>query len=152
MVWDMQVDRGSTTLSVWTRSRGAYVYPLPSGVGSPTPTPTASPSATPTATATATHTPTATPTATATHTPSPTPTATPTATCQITYTTSTGSGTITPGGTDIGNHCDDCTTQVTLPFPVSVYGHAPVTSVSVGSDGDIHFTGPYNKLFWWPGC
>ena len=29
MVWDMQIDRGSTTLSVWTRSRGAYVYPLP---------------------------------------------------------------------------------------------------------------------------
>ena len=27
MVWDMQIDRGSTTLSVWTRSRGAYVYP-----------------------------------------------------------------------------------------------------------------------------
>ena len=23
---------------------------------------------------------------------------------------------------------------------------------SVGSDGDIHFTGPYNKLFWWMGC
>ena len=45
MVWDMQIDRGSTTLSVWTRSRGAYVYPLPGGV-SPTPTPTASPSAT----------------------------------------------------------------------------------------------------------
>ena len=32
MVWDMQIDRGSTTLSVWTRSRGAYVYPLPTGV------------------------------------------------------------------------------------------------------------------------
>jgi hypothetical protein len=30
MVWDMQIDRGNTTLSVWTRSRGAYVYPLPS--------------------------------------------------------------------------------------------------------------------------
>jgi hypothetical protein len=30
MVWDMQIDRGSTTLSVWTRGRGAYVYPLPS--------------------------------------------------------------------------------------------------------------------------
>ena len=29
MVWDMQIDRGSTTLSVWTRSRGAYVYPCP---------------------------------------------------------------------------------------------------------------------------
>lgn len=31
MVWDLQIDRGSTTLSVWTRSRGAYVWPLPSG-------------------------------------------------------------------------------------------------------------------------
>ena len=29
MVWDMQIDRGATTLSVWTRGRGAYVYPLP---------------------------------------------------------------------------------------------------------------------------
>jgi len=62
MVWDMQIDRGATTLSVWTRSRGAYVYPLPGG-GTPTPTPTA--------TATATATPTATATATATQTPGP---------------------------------------------------------------------------------
>lgn len=31
MIWDMQIDRGSTTLSVWTRSRGAYVWPLPAG-------------------------------------------------------------------------------------------------------------------------
>lgn len=68
MVWDMQIDRGSTTLSVWTRSRGAYVYPLPSGGGTPTPTPTATPTATPTPTATATATVTATPT------PRPTPT------------------------------------------------------------------------------
>jgi hypothetical protein len=30
MIWDMAVDRGSTTLSLWTRGRGAYVYPLPS--------------------------------------------------------------------------------------------------------------------------
>jgi hypothetical protein len=29
MVWDLQIDRGSTTLSVWTRSRGAYVWQLP---------------------------------------------------------------------------------------------------------------------------
>jgi hypothetical protein len=49
MVWDMQIDRGSTTLSVWTRSRGAYVFPLPGGGPTPTPTPTATatPSATP---------------------------------------------------------------------------------------------------------
>ena len=30
MIWDMQIDRGNSTLSVWTRSRGAYVWPLPS--------------------------------------------------------------------------------------------------------------------------
>ena len=30
MIWDMSIDRGSTALSLWTRSRGAYVYPLPS--------------------------------------------------------------------------------------------------------------------------
>lgn len=30
MIWDMQIDRGSTALSVWTRGRGAFVYPLPS--------------------------------------------------------------------------------------------------------------------------
>jgi hypothetical protein len=37
MIWDMQIDRGSTTLSVWTRSRGAYVYPLPSSNIAPAP-------------------------------------------------------------------------------------------------------------------
>ncbi len=46
MIWDLQIDRGSTTLSVWTRGRGAYVYPLTSGA-LPTPTPTPTPTATP---------------------------------------------------------------------------------------------------------
>ena len=42
MIWDMQYDRGFTTLSVWTRGRGAYVWPLPSDPSAtPTPTPTA---------------------------------------------------------------------------------------------------------------
>ena len=41
MVWDLQVDRGNTTLSVWTRGRGAYVWPLPAA---PPPTPTPTPS------------------------------------------------------------------------------------------------------------
>lgn len=31
MIWDMSIDRGSTALSVWTRSRGAYAFPLPTG-------------------------------------------------------------------------------------------------------------------------
>src|SRR5205823_4355092 len=64
MVWDMQIDRGSTTLSVWTRSRGAFVYPLPGSV-TPTPTPTS------TATATATSTPTPRPTPTPRSAPTP---------------------------------------------------------------------------------
>jgi len=39
MIWDMQIDRGATTLSLWTRGRGAHVWPLPSGpVPSLTPT------------------------------------------------------------------------------------------------------------------
>lgn len=31
MIWDMAVDREGTTLAVFTRSRGAYVWPLPVG-------------------------------------------------------------------------------------------------------------------------
>jgi hypothetical protein len=31
MIWDMSVDRGSSTLALWTRSRGAYAWPLPTG-------------------------------------------------------------------------------------------------------------------------
>jgi hypothetical protein len=33
MIWDMTIDRGFTTLAVWTRSRGAWVWPLPGGTG-----------------------------------------------------------------------------------------------------------------------
>ena len=77
MIWDMQYDRGFTTLSVWTRGRGAYVWPLPSDPnGTPSPTPTMTPGITPTATPSAT--PTASPTVTPTATPTGTPTATPT--------------------------------------------------------------------------
>jgi hypothetical protein len=38
MIWDMAIDRGSTTLSLWTRSRGAYAWPLPMGPENPLPT------------------------------------------------------------------------------------------------------------------
>src|SRR5213078_4700592 len=79
MVWDMQIDRGSTTLSVWTRSRGAYAYPL-AGAGptpTPTPTPSVTPSVTPTPTSTVTPTPTATPRATPRPRPTPHPRPTP---------------------------------------------------------------------------
>ena len=53
MIWDMAVDRGYTTLALFTRSRGAYAWPLPNGpIGGPTVTPTVTPPATATATAT----------------------------------------------------------------------------------------------------
>jgi hypothetical protein len=35
MIWDMTIDRGFTTLALWTRSRGAYVIPLPAQVVDP---------------------------------------------------------------------------------------------------------------------
>jgi hypothetical protein len=31
MIWDMAIDRGFTTLAVFTRARGAYAWPLPDG-------------------------------------------------------------------------------------------------------------------------
>jgi hypothetical protein len=31
MIWDLVIDRGATTLAIFTRSRGAYVWPLPQG-------------------------------------------------------------------------------------------------------------------------
>ncbi len=33
MIWDMAIDRGFTTLALFTRARGAYVWPLPQSVG-----------------------------------------------------------------------------------------------------------------------
>ena len=32
MIWDMAIDRGATTLAVFTRSRGAFAWPLPTEV------------------------------------------------------------------------------------------------------------------------
>src|SRR6266480_5274523 len=54
------------------------------------------------------------------------------------YVTSTSTDTIVPGDTDTGNHCDDCTTPITLPFPVSVYGTS-FTSAAVGANGSLQF-------------
>src|SRR6478736_5958115 len=87
---------------------------------------------------------------TPTGTPSPTPTATATP-CVPTYTTATATGTITAGGTDIGNHCDDCFTQINLPFPVNVYG-APTSVAWPASNGDLHLADPGLKSFYYQLC
>ena len=99
------------------------------GLGTPTPTPTGT---RPTATTTPTFTQTPTPTATACGT-------------NANYTTSTTTGTIVPGVTDTGNHCDDCTTPLTLPFPLTLYG-VQYTTGSVSSNGNLQFGGTSTSL------
>ena len=82
MIWDMSIDRGFTTLAAFTRSRGAFVWPLPSApFAGPTPTgtrTTPSPTRTLGATNTAAVPPTYTPGPSST--PTPTRTSVPTST------------------------------------------------------------------------
>ncbi len=104
MIWDMQIDRGFTTLSLWTRGRGAYVWPLPTGAippGSVTPTPSVTVTSTTQPTATATNTVLPTVTATAQPATSATATAQTTATTQVTTTATAAppSATRTPPAT-----------------------------------------------------
>src|SRR5437763_12872784 len=56
------------------------------------------------------------------------------------YVISTQTGqAITPGVTDTGNHCDECTTPIAFPFTVYVYGF-PYSTAYVDSNGTIQFT------------
>ena len=48
--------------------------------------------------------------------------------------------------TDLGNHCDDCTTAFTLPFPVTLYGRSH-TEARISSNGNIQFDGTRNTAF-----
>ena len=50
-----------------------------------------------------------------------------------------------PGVTDTGNHCDDCTTVISLPFSVTLYDQT-FTSATVGSNGIFAF-GTNNNAF-----
>ncbi len=123
--------------------------------GQATFTPTAAPTNTSTSTVTSTRTPTITPggptlsptttntpTLTRTFTITPTPTITPTAfpTCGTgaPYVFTVDNAVITPGATDIGNHCDDCSTTISIPFAFRYYG-VQFTSVSVTSNGAMYF-------------
>ena len=103
----------------------------PTPTPTPTPSGTITPSPTPTATSTATATATSTPTATAAATSTPSPG------CSN-YVISNASGTIVPGTADIGNHTDDGSTVIALPFPVKLYGNT-YTSATAGSNGFLSF-------------
>jgi S-layer homology domain len=65
------------------------------------------------------------------------PTATPTP-LACTYSAAIATGTIIPGTDDTGNHCDDCTAEVFLPFPVSLYGQE-YTLAYASSNGNLQF-------------
>lgn len=45
---------------------------------------------------------------------------------------------ILPGTTQLANSCDDCTSPITFPFPVTMYGSA-YTTCNVSSDGVVQF-------------
>jgi len=53
--------------------------------------------------------------------------------------TASGGAAIVPGTTSIGSSCDDCTTPLPLPFPVTLYGVA-YNSAVVSSNGTLQFT------------
>jgi len=85
--------------------------------------------------------PPATVTPPATATPPP-PTVTSTATTAPPTPTATPCGGSTcvfaPGITDIGNHCDNCITAITLPFPFQFYDQTFITG-NVSSNGNLQF-------------
>ncbi len=56
------------------------------------------------------------------------------------YAISVGADFIVPGLTDIGNHGDDVTTAIALPFPVTFY-NSNFLGAAVSSNGNIQFTG-----------
>src|ERR1051325_9976063 len=54
-------------------------------------------------------------------------------------------GSIVPGTTDTGNHTDDGTTFVSLPFSYSLYDQT-YTGINVDSDGTAQFVGPISQF------
>jgi hypothetical protein len=57
------------------------------------------------------------------------------------YVITDGADTIVPGDTDVGNHCDDCNSPVTIPFPFQLYDQT-FTTVQVSSNGRLDFVVP----------
>src|SRR6266480_1451988 len=63
--------------------------------------------------------------------------------CIPSYTFALGGSTFVSGVTDIGNHCDNCGTAITLPFPVTLYDQT-FTTASAGSNGHLTFGTSYD--------
>ena len=63
----------------------------------------------------------------------------------MTYNYTTSAGSIVPGTTDTGNHTDDGSTVIMLPFPYRLYD-AEFATVAVGSNGHLTFGTPNNNF------
>ena len=61
------------------------------------------------------------------------------------YAYTVGTGSIVPGTADTGNHTDDDSTVITLPFSYTLYDHE-LHHVTVGSNGHLTF-GTVNNAF-----
>src|SRR5437016_11226356 len=55
------------------------------------------------------------------------------------YAITTQTGTLVPGTLDTGNHTDDGTTPIGLPFPVTFYDQT-FTAANLSSNGNLQFT------------
>jgi len=71
--------------------------------------------------------------------------------CIPSYTLTLGGSTFVPGDTDVGNHCADCSSPLTLPFPVTLYDQT-FTTAEVGSNGHLTFGSAYDdpNITCWP--
>jgi hypothetical protein len=58
----------------------------------------------------------------------------------VPYAITQSTGAVVPGTVDTGNHCDDCTTLITLPFPFRLYDQT-FTQARVSSNGNLQFVG-----------
>jgi hypothetical protein len=114
--WYTQEYYATNSTFNWKTRIGKFKFP---SCGQPQPTVTGTP-----------------PTATATSVPQSTATPMPAA-CN-TYTFTEGSGSIVAGTDDTGNHCDDCATYITLPFPIKMYEQT-FLNASLSSNGSIQF-------------
>jgi plastocyanin len=129
---------------------------VPTNTPEDDPPPTSPPQRTATRTASRTITRTATRTATRTVTPTVTRTVTQTVTRTATrtsqatatpgcaifdYAIQNATGAIVSGTTNVGNNCNNCTSSIALPFPVTVYGQTFTSVVNASSNGNLQFAG-----------
>jgi hypothetical protein len=65
--------------------------------------------------------------------------------CISSYTFAVAGRSFVPGVDDIGNHCDNCSTAIALPFPVTLYDQTYMAATA-GSNGQLTFGVAYDNF------